>query len=190
MSFYVKFSGLRSKLRILKNIVLKSANNQRTDLWCANEAFRITNFTSKTKHFTALLFFLAACNKKFQRANAQPYAHDASTNKSGWTCDSQARTRLVDSLYHVFAQKQCFLCSSLSNFCCLTLHYYTLLLHRFEIFSAPGTIAHSSIRLPPRSLESSGGYSLAIKCLVFYCSYCYYYSCYYHHNQLYHHQIL
>ena len=112
------------------------------------EAFRITNFTSKTKHFTALLFFLAACNKKFQRANAQPYAHDASTNKSGWTWDSQARTRLVDSLYHVFAQKQCFLCSSLSNLCCLTLHYYTLLLHRFEIFSAPGTIAHGSIRLP------------------------------------------
>ena len=83
MSFYVKFSGLRSKLRILKNIVLTSADIQRTDLWCANETFRITNFTSKTKHFTALLFFLAVCNKKFQRANAQPYAHDASTNKSG-----------------------------------------------------------------------------------------------------------
>ena len=79
MSFYVKFSGLRTKLRILKNIVLTSADIQRTDLWCANEAFRITNFTSKTKHFTALLFFLAVCNKKFQRVNAQPYAHDAST---------------------------------------------------------------------------------------------------------------
>ena len=49
-------------------------------------------------------------------------------------------------LYHVFAQKQCFLSSSLSILCCLTLHYYTLLLHRFEIFSAPGTIAHVSIQ--------------------------------------------
>ena len=94
MSFYVKFSGLRSKLRILKNIVLTSADIQRTDLWCANEAFRITNFTSKTKHFTALLFFLAVCNKKFQRANAQPYA--------------QARTQLVDSLF-------CITCSLKSN---------------------------------------------------------------------------
>ena len=31
-SFYVKFSGLRSKLRILKNVVLTSADIQRTDL--------------------------------------------------------------------------------------------------------------------------------------------------------------
>ena len=34
--------------------------------------------------------------------------------------------------------------------------------HRFEIFSAPGTIAHGSIRLPPRSLASSRGCALAI----------------------------
>ena len=37
------------------------------------------------------------------------------------------------------------------------------MLQRFEIFSAPGTIAHGSIRLPPRSLASLRGCSLAIK---------------------------
>ena len=73
---------------------------------------------------------------------------------TGLTSTHTARRFSV--LYHVFAQKQCFLSSSLSILCCLTLHYYTLLLHRFEIFSAPGTIAHGSIRLP-----SSRGCSLA-----------------------------
>ena len=29
-----------------------------------------------TKKFAALLFFLAACNKRFQPANTQPYAYD------------------------------------------------------------------------------------------------------------------
>ena len=42
----------------------------------------------------------------------------------------------------------------------VALHYS--MLHRFEIFPAPGTIAHCSIRLPPRSLGSSRGCSLAI----------------------------
>ena len=44
------------------------------------------------------------------------------------------------------------------------LHYS--MLHRFKIFSAPGTIAHGSIRLPPRSLGSSRGCSWAI--ILFY----------------------
>ena len=42
----------------------------------------------------------------------------------------------------------------------VALHYS--MLHRFEIFSASGTIAHGSIRLPPRSLASSRGCSLVI----------------------------
>ena len=37
------------------------------------------------------------------------------------------------------------------------------MLHRFEIFSAPGTIAHDSIRLPSRSLV--GNYN--VKRLIF-----------------------
>ena len=36
------------------------------------------------------------------------------------------------------------------------------MLDRFEIFSAPGTIAHGSITVPPRSLASLRGRSLAI----------------------------
>ena len=49
---------------------------------------------------------------------------------------------------------------SVLHYVMVALHYSTL--HRFEIFSAPGTIARSSIRLPPRSLASSQGCSLAI----------------------------
>ena len=42
-----------------------------------------------------------------------------------------------------------------------TKHSLSCMLHRFEIFSAPGTIAHGSIRLPPRSLAASQPRSLA-----------------------------
>ena len=52
-------------------------------------------------------------------------------------------------LYHIFARKQCILCSELHLQCCLTLLY-------------AGTITHGSIRLLPHSLVSSRGYSLAI----------------------------
>ena len=53
-------------------------------------------------------------------------------------------------LYHIFARKQCILCSELHHKCCLTLLY-------------AGTITHGSIRPLPRSLVSSRGCSLAIK---------------------------
>ena len=46
----------------------------------------------------------------------------------------------------------------------VALHYY--MLHQSKIFSAPGTIAHVSIRLSPRSLASSRGCLLAISYLV------------------------
>ena len=71
--------------------------------------------------------------------------------------------RLVDSLI-------CMKCSlennafSFPHYVMAALHYS--MLHRFKIFSAPGTIAHGSIRLPPRSLVSSRGCSLAI--ILFY----------------------
>ena len=64
--------------------------------------------------------------------------------------------RGFSDLYHVFARKQCILCPVLRHVC-------ITLLHRFEIFSSPGTIAHCSIRLPPRNLASSRGCSLATK---------------------------
>ena len=66
-------------------------------------------------------------------------------------------TREFSDLYHVFARKQCILCPTLRHGC-LTLLYATSI----RDFSAPGTIAYGSIRLPPRSLASSRGCSLAI----------------------------
>ena len=68
--------------------------------------------------------------------------------------------RGFSDLYHVFARK---LNNALSvlHYVMVALHYS--MLHRFEIFSVAGTIAHGSIRLPPRSLASSRGCSLAIK---------------------------
>ena len=65
--------------------------------------------------------------------------------------------RGFSDLYYMFARKQCILCSALPHKCCL--HYCVL--HRFEIFSAPGIIAHDMISglLPihshfsPQSLE-------------------------------------
>ena len=122
-------------------------------------------FASKfKKNFAALLFFVTACSKKFQRANATDIAYDGNDPpddwlKTGWARDSQTRTRLVDSLI-------CITCSlennafSVLHYVMVALHYS--MLHRFEIFSAPGTIAHGSIRLPPRSLASSPRCSLAM----------------------------
>ena len=87
-----------------------------------------------TKKFAAL-FFVAAGNKKFQRANAQPYAYVA--NKSSrWLVEGTRRmntgltsthtTRGFSVLYyHVFPRKQCILCSALRRKCCLTLLYVT-----------------------------------------------------------------
>ena len=72
--------------------------------------------------------------------------------KIGWRRDkhgtvSQTRIWLVDSLI-------CITCS-LENNAFSVLRYVMVALHysmlcQFEIFSAPGTIAHGSIRLPPR----------------------------------------
>ena len=63
------------------------------------------------------------------------------------TIESQKRTRLVDisDLHHVFARKQCILCPALRHSCLTLLHVTS-----FRDFFYPGTIAHSSIRLPPR----------------------------------------
>ena len=67
--------------------------------------------------------------------------------------------QLVDSLIRI----KCSLennAFSVSHYLMAALHYS--MLHRFKIFSAPGTIAHGSIRLPPRSLGSLRACSLAI----------------------------
>ena len=54
--------------------------------------------------------------------------------------------RGFSDLYQVFARKQCILCPALRHGC-LTLLYVTSI----RDFSASGTIAHGSIRLPPRT---------------------------------------
>ena len=115
-----------------------------------------------TKNFAALWSFLAACNKKFQQTNATDVALDGNDPpddwlKTGWARDSQTRTRLVDSLI-------CITCL-LENKAFSVLHY--VMLHRFEIFSAPGTVVHGSIKLPPCSLASSRDCSLAISGIGF-----------------------
>ena len=73
---------------------------------------------------------------------------------------TKTRTRLVDSLIRItcLLENNAF---SVLHYVMVALHYS--MLHRFEIFSAPGTIVHGSIRLPPNSLASSQGLSLAIE---------------------------
>ena len=135
-SFCVKFSGLMNKRKILeKSYWRPRIFNVQTYIWSLFKARKNYGAPMKpfelfcfqhSKYFEALLYFLVACNKKFQRANAQPYAYAANTNVNNarWTRDSQACTRLVDSLfcitrscscffspgfsvlYHVFARKQ------------------------------------------------------------------------------------
>ena len=117
-----------------------------------------------TKNFAALFFFLAACNKKIPAGKCDRYCvgWKWSTRRlveegmsTGLTNTHTARG--FSDLYHVFARKQCILCPALRHGC-LTLLYVTSI----RDFSASGTIAHGSIRLPPRSLASSRGCSLAI----------------------------
>ena len=123
-------------------------------------------FASKTQSIFRRCFFSASGNKKFQRANATVIAYDANEYppddclKTGWARDSQTRTRLVDSLICITCSLENNELSVLHYVINVALHYWVL--HRFEIFSAPGTIALGSIRLPPRSLASSRGCSLAI----------------------------
>ena len=73
---------------------------------------------------------------------------------------TKTRTRLVDFLIRItcLLENNAF---SVLHYVMVALHYS--MLHRFEIFSAPGTIVHGSIRLPPHSLASSQGCSLAIE---------------------------
>ena len=66
-----------------------------------------------TKNLAALLFFLAACNNKFQRANATYIEQDGNVPPDDWliciTCS---------------VEKQCIFCPTLRHGC-LTLRYVT-----------------------------------------------------------------
>ena len=107
--------------------------------------------------------------KKFQRANVTAiYAYVANEStlqlvedgmSTGLTNTHTARGFSV--LYHVFAWKQCILCSALHHKSSLTLPYVTSLRDSFCL----GTFVHGFIRLPPCSLASSRDCSLAIHVL-------------------------
>ena len=101
------------------------------------------------KNFATLLFYLEACKKKFQRANATDIAQDGKDPPNGLARDSQTRTRLVDSLI-------CTTCSlennvfSVLHYVMVALHYSTL--HRFEIFPS---LEHSRTALLGYRLATS-----------------------------------
>ena len=148
--FCVKLSGLVSKLKILENwYLIPRIFNVQTYIWSLSKAkkfmvrqWNLPNyFASVTKNFAALLFFLAASDKKFQRENVQPYAYAANANasKARWTRGSQACTQLVDSLFCITCSLEKNAFSVLHYVIGVALHYS--MLHRLEIFSAPGTIA-------------------------------------------------
>ena len=77
-SFCVKFSGLISKLKTPRKIILISANIQRKKHFGAPMKHS-EYFASKTQKSGHVIVFrlLAACNEKFQRANVQPFAYAA-----------------------------------------------------------------------------------------------------------------
>ena len=110
------------------------------------------------KKFAGSLFFLAACNKKFQRANATDIAKDGNDPPDDWLKTGSARDSLsglswIHSLICITRslENNAF---SLLHYVMVALHYS--MLHRFEIFSAPRTIAHGSItHIIPRASSCS-----------------------------------
>ena len=94
-------------------------------------------FASKAKWILRrYYFFLAAGNKKFQRVNAtRLYVYDANEStrrlvedgmSTGFTNTRTARGFSV--MYHVFARKQCIVCSALRHKSYLTLPTYRFIL--------------------------------------------------------------
>ena len=121
-------------------------------------------FASKTKNFAALLFFLGHAIKNSsgqmrQISRRMEIIHP----KIGWRRDEHGTHKHAHGSWILWSVSRVRSKTMHSLFCIASwLPYITLcLIHRFEIFSAPGTIAHGSIRLPPRSLASSRNCSLA-----------------------------
>ena len=149
MSFFVNFSGLISQFRILEKsyqsprifnvqIYIWSLFKAKLDLWCPDEAFRITLLQRYNQFYGGVVFFAQACNKKFERANATAIVYDANKYPpddwltTGWAGGSQTRTWLVDSLICITFSLENNVISVLHYVINVALHYY--MLHRFEIF--------------------------------------------------------
>ena len=123
--------------------------------------------TSKDFTYTRTLFNLYGdvtnyCNLRECRLQVR---HVSVIYRHGTHCSHKSYlTLLACDFAHVFATKQCILCSTLCHKSYLTLPYVTSLLNSFRL----GTFAHGFITLLPRSLASSC--SLAIKSISIYSS--------------------
>ena len=127
-------------------------------------------FASKTQKISLLHYF----SQRYPIKNSSGQMRQISRKMEmihptiGWRRDEHgthkhAHGSCMDSL-------TCITCS-LENNALSVLHYVMFalhysMLHRFEIFSSPGTIAHGSIRLSPRNLASSRGCLLAIIIII------------------------
>ena len=151
--------------RLIFGFCLKLKKN----LWCVNEAFQII-LIQRHKKFARLLFFLAACNKKFQRAKKmwqRLSRMEMIDPTNGWRPDKHGTHKHTHSSWILWSASH--VCSkTMHSLFCITswLPYITLCYIDSKIFSAPGTIMHGSIRLPPRSIACLWGCSLAINRMI------------------------
>ena len=125
--------------------------------------------TSKDFTYTRTLFNFFGdvtnyCNLRERRLQVR---HVSVIYRHGTHCSHKSYlTLLACDFEHVFATKQCILCSTLRHKSYLTLPYVISLLNSFRF----GTFAHGFITLLPRSLASSRSCSLAIKSMSIYSS--------------------
>ena len=114
-SFCVKFSGLISKLKILeKSYESPRIFNLQTYIWSLFKAKRTYGASMKpselfcfkdTKNFVALFFFLEACNKKFQQANANANKNAESLLLGDEFCCQRPRCRYTTFSFGI--QNEC-----------------------------------------------------------------------------------
>ena len=103
--------------------------------------------------------------RNLRECRLQVIRHVSVIYRHGTHCSHKSYlTLLACDFEHVFATKQCILCSTLRHKSYLTLPYVISLLNSFRF----GTFAHGFITLLPRSLASSC--SLAIKSISIYSS--------------------
>ena len=118
-------------------------------------------FASETKNFAALLFFLGHAIKNSSGQMRQISRRMEMIHPTiGWRRDEHGTQKHAHDSWSLWSVSLVRSKTMYSLSCMVALHYP--MLHRFKIFSAPGTIPHGSIRLLPRSLASSQGCSLVI----------------------------
>ena len=106
-------------------------------------------FWFKDKKFTGLLFFLAACNKKFQWAKKmwQRLSRiEMNYPTISWRRDEHGTHKHAHSSWILWSASRVCLKTMHSLFCITSwLPYITLCYIDSKIFSAPGTIMHGSL---------------------------------------------